>query len=197
VILTQERHLHKNGREFCHSAHSSSASSTALQVYWNYGGSTVLTKHFIRLTPSTQDMKGWLWNEYPIESDNWEVRQIGVGTPMRWCVYSLLACVCMYVCVSVCVCVCMCMCVRVCVCVCVCVRMCVVSLPDHFLAKPAKALSLRHPQVEVKYEVFSKPHFGGDGFGFWVLAGDHDPAFTRDPEALSGPIFGMKDEMTG
>ncbi len=43
------------------------------QVYWNYGGSTVLTKHIIRLTPATQDRRGWLWNEYPLESINWEV----------------------------------------------------------------------------------------------------------------------------
>ena len=43
------------------------------QVYWNYGGSTVLTNSLIRLTPSTLDRRGWLWNEYPLESANWEV----------------------------------------------------------------------------------------------------------------------------
>ncbi len=73
------------------------------QVYWNFGGSTVSTRRHIRLTPSTQDRRGWLWNEYPLEADNWE--------------------------------------------------------------------------VEFKIEVFSKPHFGGDGMAFWVLTGDHDPAF--------------------
>ena len=43
------------------------------QVYWNYGGSTVLTNSLIRLTPETLDRRGWLWNEYPVESANWEV----------------------------------------------------------------------------------------------------------------------------
>jgi hypothetical protein len=93
------------------------------QVYWNFGGSTVLTKKHIRLTPSTQDRRGWLWNEYPIEADNFE--------------------------------------------------------------------------VEFKLEVFSKPHFGGDGMGFWVLSGEQDPSFATDPEALSGPVFGMRNDFQG
>lgn len=93
------------------------------QVYWNFGGSTVLTKNFIRLTPSTQDRRGWLWNEYPLEADSWE--------------------------------------------------------------------------VEFKFEVFSKPHYGGDGFGFWVMAGDQDPTFSRDVEAMNGPVFGMKGNFVG
>jgi hypothetical protein len=33
--------------------------------------------------------------------------------------------------------------------------------------------------------------------GFWVLAGDHDPAFSTDPEALCGPVFGMKHDFNG
>ena len=33
------------------------------QVYWNFGGSTVLTKNSIRLTPSAQNRRGWLWND--------------------------------------------------------------------------------------------------------------------------------------
>lgn len=40
-----------------------------VQVYWNFGGSTVLTRKLIRITPDTQDRQGWLWNEYPIVSD--------------------------------------------------------------------------------------------------------------------------------
>ncbi len=36
------------------------------QVYWNFGGSSVLTKKFIRMTPATQGVKGWIWNEYPL-----------------------------------------------------------------------------------------------------------------------------------
>ena len=53
--------------------HSLHAPLDKTQVYWNYGGSTVLTNSLIRLTPSTQDRRGWLWNEYPLESANWEV----------------------------------------------------------------------------------------------------------------------------
>lgn len=82
-----------------------------------------MTKNIIRLTPSTQDRRGWLWNEYPLESTNWE--------------------------------------------------------------------------AEFKLEVFSKPHFGGDGFGFWVLAGELDPSFTQGPDALSGPLFGLKNDFKG
>lgn len=36
------------------------------QIYWNYGGSTVLAKKFLRLTPSTQGRQGWMWNEYAL-----------------------------------------------------------------------------------------------------------------------------------
>ena len=53
--------------------HSLHAPLDKTQVYWNYGGSTVLTNALIRLTPSTQDRRGWLWNEYPLEAANWEV----------------------------------------------------------------------------------------------------------------------------
>src|SRR5271168_4579264 len=43
------------------------------QIYWNYGGSTVLTSNSIRLTPATQDRRGWLWNEYPLEAKWFEI----------------------------------------------------------------------------------------------------------------------------
>jgi hypothetical protein len=33
------------------------------QVYWNFGGATVLTKKYIRITPSGQNRRGWLWND--------------------------------------------------------------------------------------------------------------------------------------
>lgn len=36
------------------------------QVYWNFGGSSVMTKKYVRLTPATQGRKGWIWNEYPL-----------------------------------------------------------------------------------------------------------------------------------
>lgn len=103
--------------------HTLTAPLDKSQVYWNFGGSTVMTKNYIRLTPSTQDRRGWLWNEYPLESENWE--------------------------------------------------------------------------VEFKLEVFSKPHFGGDGFAFWILGGDQDPAFSREPDFLNGPVFGMKNDFQG
>lgn len=43
-------------------------------MYWTYGGSTVVTDKFVRLTQDTQDRQGWLWNDYPLESDFWEVQ---------------------------------------------------------------------------------------------------------------------------
>jgi hypothetical protein len=43
------------------SHHSLHAPLDKSQVYWNYGGSTVVSKNLIRLTPSTQDRRGWLW----------------------------------------------------------------------------------------------------------------------------------------
>jgi len=105
------------------SHHSLRAPLDKSQVYWNFGGSTVVTKDIIRLTPSTQDRRGWLWNEYPLESTNWE--------------------------------------------------------------------------VEFKIEIFSKPHFGGDGFGFWVLAGEQDPSFSQSADALMGPLFGLRSDFKG
>ena len=56
--------------------HSLHAPLDKTAVYWNYGGSTVLTNALIRLTPATQDRRGWLWNEYPLESANWEVEWV-------------------------------------------------------------------------------------------------------------------------
>ena len=56
--------------------HSLHAPLDKTAVYWNYGGSTVLTQSHIRLTPTTQDRRGWLWNEYPLEAANWEVEWV-------------------------------------------------------------------------------------------------------------------------
>src|SRR5256885_1557679 len=42
-------------------------------VYWKFGGSTVMTKNLIRLVPAAQSRSGWLWNDYPLESEDWEV----------------------------------------------------------------------------------------------------------------------------
>eukprot|EP01006_Ploeotia_vitrea_P053097 TRINITY_DN67753_c9_g4_i2.p1 TRINITY_DN67753_c9_g4~~TRINITY_DN67753_c9_g4_i2.p1 ORF type:complete len:454 (+),score=251.40 TRINITY_DN67753_c9_g4_i2:18-1379(+) len=106
--------------EVHHSLHRPLDSS---QVYWNFGGATVMTKNFIRLTPATANRKGWLWNDYPIESDNWE--------------------------------------------------------------------------VEFQTEIFSKPHFGGDGMALWFLEGSMDPTFNADPSWLNGDVFGMRNDFKG
>lgn len=42
------------------------------QVYYNTGGSAVLTNNGVRLVPAVSGRNGWLWNEYPIESNNFE-----------------------------------------------------------------------------------------------------------------------------
>ncbi len=52
-------------------------------------------------------------------------------------------------------------------------------------------------EVEFKFEVFSQPHFGGDGFGIWFVNGEADPSFLSDTNALTGPIFGMKADFRG
>src|SRR5688572_4793322 len=57
--------------------------------------------------------------------------------------------------------------------------------------------TLHVPLSTCQIEVFSKPHFGGDGFGFWVLAGEQDPSFAQNVDALSGPLFGLKQDYKG
>jgi hypothetical protein len=50
-------------------------------VYWKFGGASVLTNRAIRLTPATQDRRGWLWNDFQLEHDDWEVEfTMKVGT---------------------------------------------------------------------------------------------------------------------
>jgi len=93
------------------------------QVYWSFGGSTVMTTKYARLTPAVPGRKGWLWNEYPLESEDFE--------------------------------------------------------------------------VEFKFEVFSKPHLGGDGFALWFVNAESDPSFLQNTNALTGPIFGMKSNFKG
>ncbi|CEP01500.1 hypothetical protein PBRA_002106 [Plasmodiophora brassicae] len=111
---------HRRPIETHHSLHHPFDQSS---VYWKYGGSTVMTTKAIRLTPATQSRTGWLWNDYPVESANWE--------------------------------------------------------------------------VEIGLRVFSKPHFGGDGFAFWVLSSEMDPSYSASPTSLSGPVFGMRDDFKG
>ena len=107
--------------ELHHSLHRPMDSTSA--VYWNFGGSTVLTRRQVCLTPATSNRRGYLWNDYGIESDNWE--------------------------------------------------------------------------IEFEVDVFSKPHFGGDGFAFWLLHSSQDPSFQTDPEYLLGSVFGMREDFRG
>ena len=41
--------------------------------YWKYGGSTVATESFIRLTPNIQSRSGWIFNEFELQSSDWEI----------------------------------------------------------------------------------------------------------------------------
>lgn len=41
--------------------------------YWKYGGSTVATESFIRLTPDRASRSGWLFNEFELQSSDWEI----------------------------------------------------------------------------------------------------------------------------
>jgi len=47
-------------------------------------------------------------------------------------------------------------------------------------------------EVEFTMEVYSKPHFGGDGFAFWMLEGLQDPTYHNDPTFLTGDVCGMR-----
>lgn len=55
------------------SHHSLSNPFDAHTVYWKFGGSSVMTKKYVRLTPATQDRRGWLWNDFPIDAEEFEV----------------------------------------------------------------------------------------------------------------------------
>jgi len=45
---------------------------TSIQ-HWHYGGHAVATTDMIRLTPNIQSRSGWLFNEFDMQSDNWEM----------------------------------------------------------------------------------------------------------------------------
>jgi len=103
--------------------HSMHAPMDQSRVYWFWGGSTVIAKRQIRLTPDTADRAGFIWNDYPLEAPNWE--------------------------------------------------------------------------VEFEFKCYSKPHFGGDGFAFWVLDSSDDPVLKAEPDSLNGPLFGLKEKFKG
>eukprot|EP00455_Lapot_gusevi_P012269 TRINITY_DN1577_c0_g1_i2.p1 TRINITY_DN1577_c0_g1~~TRINITY_DN1577_c0_g1_i2.p1 ORF type:complete len:437 (-),score=179.18 TRINITY_DN1577_c0_g1_i2:338-1648(-) len=103
--------------------HSISHPFDAHAVYWKYGGATVVTNKFIRLTPATQDRRGWLWNDFPVESQEFE--------------------------------------------------------------------------VEMLLKITSKSHFGGDGFGFWILHENMDPLRHDTMDWLNGPVFGLRPDFNG
>lgn len=58
---------------------------------------------------------------------------------------------------------------------------------------------LEAPSWEVEFDlrVYSNPHFGGDGFAFWILDSSSDPILNKEPDSLSGPLFGLKDTFKG
>jgi mannose-binding lectin 1 len=41
--------------------------------HWDFGGSAVVTDHYIRLTPDKQSRHGWVWNEEPNDLASWHV----------------------------------------------------------------------------------------------------------------------------
>ncbi|CAB4026102.1 vesicular integral-membrane VIP36 [Paramuricea clavata] len=48
------------------------AGSMGLQ-FWDFGGSTMITNNYIRLTEDHQSQKGFLWNALPVASRDWEI----------------------------------------------------------------------------------------------------------------------------
>ncbi|XP_003384673.1 PREDICTED: vesicular integral-membrane protein VIP36-like [Amphimedon queenslandica] len=41
--------------------------------FWEFGGSTVVTNDYVRLTPDRQSKQGSLWNHVPVGVHNWEI----------------------------------------------------------------------------------------------------------------------------
>jgi mannose-binding lectin 2 len=48
-------------------------SSTGPVPNWDFGGSTVVTDGYIRITPDRQSRRGWLWNRNPAQMKAWEI----------------------------------------------------------------------------------------------------------------------------
>jgi len=44
--------------------------------YWRYGNAAVAGRSFVRLTPAAQSRSGWLFNHYPLKSNDWEMELI-------------------------------------------------------------------------------------------------------------------------
>ncbi|XP_012260312.1 vesicular integral-membrane protein VIP36 [Athalia rosae] len=42
--------------------------------YWDFGGSTMVTNNYVRLTPDLQSKQGSLWNSVPCHVRNWELQ---------------------------------------------------------------------------------------------------------------------------
>lgn len=60
--------------------HSLDTPFDAHSVYWKYGGATVFTNRAVRLTPASQDRRGWLWNDFPFEKNEFEISfQMKIG----------------------------------------------------------------------------------------------------------------------
>ncbi|XP_017770040.1 PREDICTED: vesicular integral-membrane protein VIP36 [Nicrophorus vespilloides] len=49
--------------------------TAGLQIpYWDFGGNTMVTNEYIRITPDKQSMSGSLWNSVPVKAKNWELQ---------------------------------------------------------------------------------------------------------------------------
>jgi len=46
----------------------SAAIDVIVQAYWIFGGTAVMTRNFVRLTPAAADSRGFLWNDYELVS---------------------------------------------------------------------------------------------------------------------------------
>lgn len=66
--------------------------------------------------------------------------------------------------------------------------------PSRFPSRPQESDNF---ELEVEFNVYSKPHFGGDGFGIWFLSADQDPSTDAQSQTLVGPLFGMRADFKG
>ena len=42
--------------------------------FWKYGGDSIATQDSLRIVPSIRSRQGYIWNEYKLTAQDWEVR---------------------------------------------------------------------------------------------------------------------------
>eukprot|EP01130_Rhizamoeba_saxonica_P013378 TRINITY_DN570_c0_g1_i2.p1 TRINITY_DN570_c0_g1~~TRINITY_DN570_c0_g1_i2.p1 ORF type:complete len:564 (-),score=170.01 TRINITY_DN570_c0_g1_i2:49-1740(-) len=52
--------------------------------FWDFGGDTIITEDFIRLTSAQESLRGYLWNKKPVNFDDWSfILTFSIGSDQR------------------------------------------------------------------------------------------------------------------